>query len=67
MMRGKVTLTTDNPVSNEDEIIEQLGELPTSIALKQNYPNPFNPTTNIEFALQSRNDVRISVYNMLGQ
>jgi len=41
--------------------------LPTEFALKQNYPNPFNPTTSIAFDLPAEHDVRLTVYNMLGQ
>ncbi len=35
--------------------------------LSQNYPNPFNPSTNINFALLSNNEVRVTVYNILGE
>jgi PKD repeat protein len=32
-----------------------------------NYPNPFNPTTVIRFTVPKQNQVRLTVYNMLGQ
>ncbi len=35
--------------------------------LDQNYPNPFNPTTSIKFAVKSAADVKLSVYNVLGE
>jgi len=53
-----ITLATDNngklqmPVRNE---------------LIRNYPNPFNPTTNIQYTLQEQNNVRISIFNSLGE
>ena len=40
---------------------------PTCFELKQNYPNPFNPSTRIEFQLAEQTDVRIKVYNIVGQ
>lgn len=47
-------------------IEDELG-LPNAFALDQNYPNPFNPTTNIGFTLPSNGDVKLSVYNVVGQ
>ncbi len=50
-----------DPTAIEDE------ELPTALALEQNYPNPFNPSTFIRWAQPQTGQVRLSVYNMLGQ
>jgi len=41
--------------------------VPGEIALGQNYPNPFNPGTTILFSLPERSDVKIEVFNVLGQ
>ena len=41
--------------------------IPNQVTLNQNYPNPFNPSTNIDFALPSDQNVRIEVFNILGQ
>jgi hypothetical protein len=51
--------------------------VPQTFALRQNYPNPFgseatsrlagNITTKIKFALPQRSQVKITIYNVLGQ
>jgi hypothetical protein len=41
--------------------------VPNEFSLKQNYPNPFNPVTTIAYDIADEVNVRISVYNMLGQ
>lgn len=43
-----------------------LGEIPKDYQLSQNYPNPFNPSTIISFALPKRSEVKIVVYDLLG-
>ncbi|PTM20656.1 MAG: hypothetical protein DA446_02365 [Bacteroidetes bacterium] len=53
---------TDILVSNEP-----MQELPAEFALFQNYPNPFNPTTQIDFSLPSPGEVKLSVFNTIGQ
>ncbi len=40
---------------------------PKDFALSQNYPNPFNPATTIKFSLPKQADVKLIVYNMVGQ
>ncbi|MCU0332727.1 MAG: T9SS type A sorting domain-containing protein [Ignavibacteriaceae bacterium] len=49
------------------QIVEVTIPAPVAFALDQNYPNPFNPSTRIKFAIPEESDVRMSVYNTLGQ
>jgi hypothetical protein len=41
--------------------------VPIQFSLEQNYPNPFNPSSTINFGIPEASDVRIDVFNMLGQ
>ncbi len=42
-------------------------DVPESYKLFQNYPNPFNPSTTISYALTRMANVRLEVFNLLGQ
>jgi len=35
--------------------------------LLQNYPNPFNPSTNLQYAISSRQFVTLKIYDLLGR
>ncbi len=58
-------------VLNENEVqaLESLNitERPTEFSLSQNYPNPFNPVTNIVYTVPDQAQVRILVFDVLGQ
>jgi photosystem II stability/assembly factor-like uncharacterized protein len=41
--------------------------IPSAFSLSQNYPNPFNPKTAICFQLSAVSDVRLTIYNVLGE
>jgi len=41
--------------------------LPGYFTLAQNYPNPFNPETSIEFTVHKPGNIRLCVFNVIGQ
>jgi len=57
---GMIPLSTVN-------IAYKQGGIPVTYALSQNYPNPFNPTTGISFTLPQASDVKLEIYNIMGQ
>ena len=53
---------------NESEIVNvEVISQPTEYSLSQNYPNPFNPTTTIEYSIPVSGNVKLIVYNSLGE
>jgi N-acetylmuramoyl-L-alanine amidase/predicted RecA/RadA family phage recombinase len=55
------------PIILKKTLIINAPKIPKQYALKQNYPNPFNPITTIPFDLPQESQVKISIYNILGQ
>ncbi len=43
------------------------GEIPDEFAIESIHPNPFNHRVTLRFALPNQSDVRVRVYNVLGQ
>ena len=41
--------------------------VPVSFSLHQNYPNPFNPRTTISFTVPYKSNVKLMIYNSIGQ
>ena len=41
--------------------------IPTKFELLSNYPNPFNPATTIPVVIPEKSNVKLEVYNILGQ
>jgi hypothetical protein len=46
--------------------IKEKTPFPIAFNLMQNYPNPFNPSTTIEYSIPKASNVKITIYNILG-
>jgi hypothetical protein len=49
------------------DVTEASGIVPLNYMLYQNYPNPFNPGTKIEFEVPEYSNVKLIIWNSLGQ
>jgi len=63
------TATFSNPVfkAKPTAVEEKKDQVVTGYELCNNYPNPFNPTTTIQFSLPMNENVKLTVYDVLGR
>jgi len=59
-------IDTDGKFEYSKVIEVDLGS-PGKFELSQNYPNPFNPVTTIRFALSESGNIKLTVYNLVGE
>jgi hypothetical protein len=64
---GRAEVMSVHPEVESGMVTNDKPKVPTKFALHQNTPNPFNPTTKLAYDMPVAGDVKISVFNVLGQ
>ena len=60
---GNFFILTGNNATSAENISN---EIPSGFSLDQNYPNPFNPSTTIRFSIPQTSNIKIEIYDVLG-
>ncbi|MCW8804847.1 MAG: S8 family peptidase, partial [Ignavibacteriaceae bacterium] len=56
----------DGKTEYSEAIIVEVAS-PEQFVLLQNYPNPFNPSTTISFSIPQASNVKVEIYNVVGE
>lgn len=62
IINGDTSVHADTVTSVND-----YNPVPTGYEISEPYPNPFNPSTTIQYAISSRQQIEIKVYDSLGK
>lgn len=60
-------MSLKGPAAAGSASVDKPKQTANNFALHQNYPNPFNPSTQINYTLESQQNVTLSIYNALGE
>jgi len=63
----KLKLVNNDGTFKYSDPVEGIITGPKEFGISQNYPNPFNPSTKIKYSVPFESNVRISVYNAIGE
>ncbi len=50
-----------------NQVFADFDFIPNQVTLSQNFPNPFNPSTTIKYSIPNESNVKLIVYNSIGQ
>lgn len=64
---GNVETVYQNIVTTAVTAVETEDNVPRDYALYQNYPNPFNPSTTIKYDIPFESNVRLEIFDVVGQ
>ncbi|PKL88687.1 MAG: hypothetical protein CVV23_09150 [Ignavibacteriae bacterium HGW-Ignavibacteriae-2] len=62
--RSEYTSTISALVTGAENV---MGMVPEDYTISQNYPNPFNPSTTIKYGVPEESNVKVTIYNTLGE